>query len=109
MGIRKTQITIHRVPLDVTKNHLGAFFMTNGKVATVSQFSANQALQLALEVTVRRETFVNIPNMVVSRGRSIYVVVEDRLSRLWLCGAAGYIAKLCPGKNTTPIPKATYI
>lgn len=54
MGIRKTQITLHGVPLDVMENHLGAFFMTYAKVASVSQFSANQALRLVLEVTVTR-------------------------------------------------------
>lgn len=46
--------------------------------------------------SMSRNDFNDIPN--------ILVIVEGHRSHCWLCGVAGHLAKMCPGKNSVPSP-----
>lgn len=81
MGIRKTRINLYGVPLDAAEEHLGAFFMTYGSLVSISPIlrkSGFATSEFALQVTVTREAFLNILNVLICFGRSIYVAVERK-------------------------------
>lgn len=85
---------------------LGAFFMNCKKVGSVSPIlskSGFATINFALQVTLTREAFLNILNVLIYRGWSIYNVVEGWQQHCWFCGAIEHLAKLCAGKNPAPI------
>lgn len=79
MGIRNMQIILHEAPFDVKEDFLGAFFMNYGKVRNVSPILSKSGFTMShfvLQVTLTRETFVNISNELICHDWTIYNVVE---------------------------------
>lgn len=100
LGTRKTKVILHGVHLYILLDHLGFFFSKFGKVARDKAGIAAEDV----EVMVSRKNFVAIPNVLMYEGRPIYVAVEGRRTLCWICGSAGYMSKMCPGKRPEPQP-----
>lgn len=78
MGTRKTKVTVHGVPVDITVDRMGAFFAQYGKVKEVPGVISKVDIatgNIVLQVTLTRRSFSDIPNILVSREKRMLVVV----------------------------------
>lgn len=62
---------------------------------------------IILQVTLTRQTFGEIPNVLLCCDRRMLVVVEGRKPYCWNCGVSGYMAKVCSGKASKPPSHST--
>lgn len=91
MGTRRTKVTVHGFPVDITEDKMQAFFPQYGKVEVAGVTS--KAGFATSNNTYKQEL----------RGqRRMLVVVEGQRPYWWSCRALGYMTKVCPGKNVTP-------
>lgn len=75
MGTRRTNVTVHGVPIDISEDRLGAFFALYGKVEKVTGIATGD---VTIEITLTRKNFIDIPNILMCRERRMIVVVEGR-------------------------------
>lgn len=98
IGTRRTKITIHGVPVDISEDKAGAFFSHYRQVEEVSAVVSKASIatgDFVLQVTLTCQNFGVIPNVLMCRERRMLVMVEGRKPYL------GYMAKACPGKSAT--------
>lgn len=79
MGTWKTCITLHRVPMYITEDHLGAFFSSFGPVEGLILIKGKSGIATSdfeVLVTLTRPKFNNVPNVITCVGRNIYIIVE---------------------------------
>ena len=50
--------------------------------------------------------FQTIPEIIISRGRQMMVIVEGRRPHCWSCKQLGHISKFCPQKDPSKAPAA---
>lgn len=104
MGARRTKVTVHGVPVDITEDRMEAFFAQFGKAEEVSGVISKAGIaigDIVLQITLTHRRFANILNILMYREMRILVVVEGRRPYCWLCGVSGHMAKACPGSNVT--------
>lgn len=107
MGTQKTRITLHRVPMYIAEDNLGAFFFDYILVEGVSPIRSRADIATSyyeIMVTFSGPKFNKFPNVITCGGRNIYVVVEGRRPNCRACGALGHLTKLCPTRNPAPQP-----
>lgn len=78
MDTRRTRITVHGVPVDISGDRLGAFFAQYGLVEEVIKTISKAGIateDFVWQVTLRRKRFVEIPNVLICRDKMIPVVV----------------------------------
>lgn len=105
MDTRRTNVTVHVVPIDISEDRQGAFFAQYGKVERVGGVISKAGISTGdalIEITLTRKNFNDIPNVIMCRDRRILVVVEGYKPYCWACGISGHMAKACPGKKTAP-------
>lgn len=81
LGTRRTKITIHGVPVDISGDRLGAFFVQYGGVEQVSASVSKVGLatgDIVLHVTLTRRSFGEIHNTLMCWERIMPIVVEGR-------------------------------
>lgn len=71
------------------------------KVSTVVSKTGIATGDVAVEITLNRQNFAEIPNIILYRDRRMLVVVEGRKP---YCGMQEHMAKACPGKKLTLRP-----
>lgn len=89
VGTRKSQITLHGVPMYITNDHLGAFIAKYSQVEEVSAVRSRAGIATSdyeVMVIMTRKDFLEVPNVLKCDTRSIFVMVEDRLPYCWNCG-----------------------
>lgn len=96
MGAHRTRITIHGLLLNLNKDHMGAFFVLYGQVEEVAHILCVPSGDFSVQVILDRTKLQEIPDILVCRGKRIFVVVEGRRPHCWLCGTVGHLAKMCP-------------
>lgn len=57
-----------------------------------------------LQITLIRDKFMEIPNVLICRGRNILVIVDGRRPHYWSYGVAEHLTKMCLMKNPVPPP-----
>lgn len=62
---------------------------------------------IILQVTLTRQTFGEIPNVLLCCDRRMLVVVEGRRPYCWNCGVSWHMSKVCPDKALQPPPCPT--
>lgn len=119
-SINTTPDGVHEHPADKvhrpwgTHRHLrrphGGLFAKFGKIEEVNNPTSKAGIatgDIVLQVTLMRQAFVEIPNVLMCRERRMLVVVEGRKPYCWLCGASGHMSKACPAKKPQPPPYPT--
>lgn len=106
MGIRKTNMILHGVPLYITEEHLGYVFVKFSEVANILFIKRQTNIttsDVEIIVTLTRKSFMEIPNVLIYGSHLIYVVVEGR-HLFWFCGAARHLSESCikPTSPATP-------
>lgn len=96
-------MTLHRVPLYITEDQLDYFFAKFDELADILCIKSKPASQLVM-VKLIRKNFMEIPNVLICGGCSIYVVVEGRHPLCWYYSTAGQLSKSYPRKNPAPAP-----
>lgn len=112
LGTRRTKITIHCVPIDISEDWMGAFFAKFGKVEEVKALVDKSGIltgDVEVQVTLDRNSFKQIPNTFACRERKMWIVVEGRKPSCWVCDVVGHIAKDCPAKRPLPVTQPTPI
>lgn len=110
MDTRRTRITVHGVPVDVSTDRMGAYFSKFGSVEEVKAITGKSGIatgDIELQVTITRSSFMEIPNVLLCRERRMLVVVEGRRPSCWSCGISGHMAKECPAKRPPPTKQPT--
>ena len=102
MGRRHTSLTVFNVPIDISRDRLGAFFSQFGDVESVTAvrlksgvFSANYKIRMKTTT----DAFENVPDYLICRGRQITVVVDGRKGHCFFCRQQGHLARDCPLKR----------
>lgn len=97
---RKSKVTLHRVPLYISEDHRGLFFLQSAEVSEVSTIKSN-AEDVEIAITLNRKQLLEIPNTLMSGSRMIYVIVE------WPVGPRVNCPRLAPEKSeaASTIPK----
>lgn len=83
----------------------GDRFAQYGQVAEVTPVKGKTGIStgdIIVQVTLTRESFNGIPDILTCGGRRTFAVVQGRRLHCWSCVAAGYMAKECLGKNPVP-------
>lgn len=57
-----------------------------------------------VQVIRNKTRFQIFPDILLCRGKIIFVVVEKRRLPCWLCGTTSHLAKICPGQKPMPQP-----
>lgn len=81
MGTWRTKITVHGVPVDICEDRLGDIFSKYGQVEEVSAITTKSGIatgDVMLHVTLARQTFGKVPNILMGRKKRMLVVVERR-------------------------------
>lgn len=81
MGTRKTNITFDGVSLYIGEDHLGFFFAKSREVAVVSSVKSKAGIatgDFEIMITLTRNNFMDITNILTCGGRPISVDVEGR-------------------------------
>lgn len=76
MGTRKTKVTLYRVPLYISEDHLRYFFAKFHEVTVVSSIKSKTSI-IEIMLTLTRKKFMEILNVLLCGGYSVYVVVES--------------------------------
>lgn len=108
MGTRKTQITVHGVPVDIPEERMGAFFAKYGQVQEVSAVRSKAGIatgDIVLQVVLTWQSFQNIPYILTCREQRMFEVVEGRGPCCRACCSVGHKAKECPGKKAEKTQK----
>lgn len=66
LGTRKTKITVHGVPADISDDRMGSFFSKFGQVEEVSAIMGKTGIatgDMVLQVILNRPAFECIPNL----------------------------------------------
>lgn len=101
------------VPMDITEQQLGIFFSKFGQIEDISTASSKIGIAIGdymLEITMTRENFMAIPDILSCWECNILVIVKGHCPHSWSCGVVGHLSKTCPGRNppmnpTTAVPK----
>ena len=103
MGRRHTTLTLYNVPVNITKECLGAYFARWGDVETIiagrlkcGVFSANW--RISMKTTTA--DYEKIPDYLICRGQQVTVVVEGRKGYCFSCRQQGHLARDCPLRKT---------
>lgn len=83
MSIRKTKIVLDGVHIDMTGDHLGAFFQF-GLVRDVPLMISKVGIDtdIELQVTVIHKSFLDISDMLICHGKNICMIVEVEATML---------------------------
>ena len=103
MGRRHTTLTLYNVPVNITKECLGAYFARWGDIETIiagrlkcGVFSANW--RISMKTTTA--DYEKIPDYLICRGQQVTVVVEGRKGYCFSCRQQGHLARDCPLRQT---------
>ena len=110
MGTRKTKITLHGVPWLLEPKHMASYFACHGlvdKAYVIRRRSGLGSTDMEVLVTMNRQEYRDVPNIIMCGSHKIFVVVEGRRPHCWSCGAAGHMAKACPERYPAPQAKPT--
>ena len=102
MGTRRIRVTVCNVPATVTGEVLAAFLCRYGRVEESNLLRSASGTAYGdhvFRLCLTREGFQAIPEIIISRGRQMMVVVEGRRPRCWSCKQLGHISKFCPQKD----------
>lgn len=102
MGTIKTRITLQEVPMDISKDHLEAFFSQYLPVSEVSPLISKASIatrDFVLQVTVTLKSFLDIPDTLICRFRNIFITVKRRRPH---CRT---FVQACPERNPVPQSK----
>lgn len=91
---------------------MGAFFAKYGEVNEVSAVLSKSGIgtgDIFLQITLNRQNFGEIPNILMCHEKRMLAVVEGRRPYSWSYGASGHMSKACPSKKATPQPQATAV
>ena len=104
MGSRRVRVTICYVPATITGEVLAAFLSKYGRVEESNLLRSASGTAYGdhvFRLCLTREGFQAIPEVIISRGRQMMVVVEGRRPRCWSCKQLGHIPRFCPQKDST--------
>lgn len=96
------KITTHGVPVD--EDRLGAFFAQYGPVEEVPAIMSKAGIatgDFVLYITLTRQSFQDIPNILKCRDKMMPIVVEGRRPYSWTCGSLEHMSKVCSGKKSS--------
>lgn len=100
-------MTVHRIPVDIPDDRMGAFFTKFGEVNEVKALSSKAGIEtgdMEIQITLNRKDFQEIPNILVCRDWRMLVVVEGRKPWCWSCGVSGHMVKESSSKKNTRAP-----
>ena len=103
MGRRKTQVTVHNVPFDISDDHLGGFFSQYGDVDEVSPVVRAKGFKdgdYTIIISVDKKQFLALPDTIqYDEDTQLSVLVRGRIPSCWQCKERGHIARVCPRKS----------
>ena len=109
LGTRRIRVTICNVPAFITGEVLAAFLSAFGRVEEINLLRSTAGTaygDYVFRMCLSREGFQTIPEIIISRGRQMMVIVEGRRPRCWSCKQLGHISKFCPQKDPSKAPAA---
>ena len=109
LGTRRIRVTICNVPAFITGEVLAAFLSAFGRVEEINLLRSTAGTaygDYVFRMCLSREGFQTIPEIIISRGRQMMVIVEGRRPRCWSCKQLGHISKFCPQKDPLKAPAA---
>lgn len=95
MGTRKTNVTFHGASLYIGEDLLGFYFAKFREVAVVLSVKSKAGIatgDFEIMLTLTRNNFIDITNILTCSGRPIYVDVEGRRPLCCFCRAAENLA-----------------
>lgn len=93
IGTRKTRVSLHGMPMRITKDRLRDFSSKFGQVGDVPVVICKAGI--ATGNFVLQVTTFDIPDILTCRGRIIFVIVEGRRPCRCLCGTTVHLSKGC--------------
>ena len=111
MGRRHTSLTVYNVPVDISRDCLGAFFSQYGDVESVTAGRLKSGVMSAnYKIAMKTTTiaYEEVPDYLICRGRQITVVVEGRKGHCFSCRKQGHLARDCPLRNKQQPQQKSY-
>ena len=90
------------IPAFITGEVLASFLSAYGRVGEINLLCSAAGTAYGdntFRLCLTREGFQAIPEIIISRGRQMMMVVEERRPRCWGYKQLGHIAKFCPQKD----------
>lgn len=73
LGTRKSKVTLHRIPLFISEDHLGFSFSQFGEVLPIRSKAGIATGDVEILITLNRKQFMKISNTLMCEGKPIYV------------------------------------
>ena len=102
MGIRRIRVTVCNVPATVTGEVLAAFLSRYRRVEESNLLRSASRMAYGdhvFQLSLTREGFQAIPEIIISRERQMMLVVEGQRPCCWSCKQLGHISKFCSQKD----------